>query len=174
LAAAALALQAMAAPAASAQTAPIGAARLQGTFELAGRVTVAVNVAGEHRGQTVSRIWTVTPQCPAGPCTSVLLNRTRKRGRDTLLLTERSPGHYAGTGRFYAPLRCRGRINPRGELVPFVVTVTITHAMVAGGQATADRVNATYMNPRRRNLTRCVEPPSHDAATYHGHLIQSG
>jgi hypothetical protein len=169
-----LAIGAVAAPPAAGQAAPVEAARLQGTFLLAGRITTAVNVAGERRGQTFTRTWTFTPQCPAGPCATVLLTRQRAGGSDTLLLTEQGSGHYAGGGAFYAPLRCRGRTNPRGELVPFQVAVTITSAIVSGADVVAGRVNASYVNWGRRNLTRCVQPPSHDAATYHGHLTGSG
>lgn len=159
------------APAASAQTAPVAAARLQGSFLLAGRITTAVNVAGEHRGQTFGRTWTFTPQCATGPCTSVTLTRPRAGGTDTIVLTEKEPGSYAGSGQFYAPLRCAGRLYPQGESVPFGVSVTITTAIVAAdGSVVAGRVNATYTNRARTNLTPCVEPPSHDAASYHGHL----
>jgi hypothetical protein len=171
LCATATAIGAGAPASAFAQSAPISAARLQGRFQLAGRITTAVNVAGERRRQTFSRIWTFTPGCAAGPCTSVTLTRPRAGGSDTVVLTERKPGQYAGRGQFYAPLRCRGRVNPRGELVPFEITVTITSAVVdSSGGVLAGRINAAYTNRGRRNLTRCVEPPSHDAATYHGHL----
>jgi hypothetical protein len=164
------ALVALAAPAAAAQTPPAAGARLQGTFLLAARVTMAVNVAGERRGQTFIRTWTFTPQCAAGPCSSVLLTRQRAGGTDTLLLTEQPSGQYTGSGQFYAPLRCRRRTNPRGELVPFQVAVTITTTIVSDGTVVAGRINATYVNRARQNLTRCVQPPSRDAATYHGHL----
>jgi hypothetical protein len=164
-----------AAPAASAQTAPVASARLQGSFELAGRITTAVNVLGERRGQTFTRTWTFTPQCPAGPCSSVTLSRPRAGGTDSVLLTERSPGQYAGSGQFYAPLSCSGRLYPRGQSVPFSVTVTITTAIVdSDGTVVAGRINATYSNRARSNLTPCVEPPSHDAASYHGHLSSTG
>jgi hypothetical protein len=159
------------APVATAQTAPISAARLQGSFLLAGRITTAVNVFGERRGQTFTRIWVFNPQCPAGPCTSVMLTRPRAGGHDTLLLTERSAGHYTGAGQFYVPLRCRRRVNPRGELVPFQISVTVTQPITTDSGVLAGRINATYTERGRHNLTRCVEPPSHDAATYHGHLI---
>jgi hypothetical protein len=166
----ALAGAAVAAPAAAAQSAPVAAARLQGTFLLAGRITTAVNVTGERRGQAVTRTWTFTPQCPAGPCSTVLLSRQRAGGSDTLLLTENGSGHYTGSGQFYAPLRCRRRTNPRGELVPFQIAVTVTTAIVSGDEVVAGRVSATYTGRARQNLTRCVLPPSRDAATYHGHL----
>jgi hypothetical protein len=176
--AAALALGATATAAAglaSAQSAPISAARLDGTYQLAGRITHAVNVFGEHRGKTFIRVWRFAAQCASGPCATVLLTRPRAGGIDTVMLSQRRPGLYVGTGRFYAPLRCRGRVNPRGELVPFEVTVTITAAIVTpSGGDSAVRVNATYLNRARQNRTLCVVPPSHDAATYHGHIIQSG
>jgi hypothetical protein len=158
--------------AAAAQPPPTSSARLQGTFRLAGRITVAVNVFGERLGQPITRFWTFTPQCPSGPCRSVLLTRRRARRTDRLLLIERSPGHYTGRGRFYAPLRCSGRIYRPGEVAPYMISVRVTTAIVsADGTVVAGRISATYTNPRRTNLTPCVEPPSHDAATYHGHII---
>jgi hypothetical protein len=48
--------------------------------------------------------------------------------------------------------------------------VTVTQAITTDSGVVAGRINATYTNRARQNLTRCVEPPSHDAATYHGHL----
>jgi hypothetical protein len=166
-----LAALAAGAPAASAQTAPVETARLQGSFVLAGRITTAVNVLHERRGQAFTRTWTFTPGCAAGPCSTVTLSRPRAGGTDTVLLTERRPGQYAGSGRFYAPLTCSDRLYPHGQSVPFTVTVTITTAIVASdGTVIAGRINATYSNRARSNLTPCVEPPSHDAASYHGHI----
>ncbi len=162
---------AAAAPAASAQSAPVETARLQGSFELAGRITTAVNVLGERRGQAFIRTWTFTPGCAAGPCSTVTLTRPRAGGTDTMVLSERRPGQYAGSGQFYAPLRCSRRLYPRGQSVPYTVTVTITNAILASdGTVEAGRINATYASRARSNLTPCVEPPSHDAASYHGHI----
>ena len=178
LVAEALALGALAAPpVASAQSTSqsTAEARLQGAFQLAGRVTTAVNVRGERRGQTVNRVWTFTPQCDAGPCATVLLSRPRAGGTDTVTLTQTTPGHYAGSAQCYVGLRCAGRLYPQGELVQFRVAVAVTTAIVASdGTVVAGRINATYTNRARTNLTPCVEPPSHDAASYHGHLIQPG
>jgi hypothetical protein len=153
---------------------PPSIARLQGTFELAGRVTVAVNVRGEHKGETVTRFWTFTPLCDSGPCPTITLVRGRRLGAsDTLTLYQKAPAHYVGHGAFYAPLRCNGQIYPQGERVPFAVTVTITKAFMIGGVVVAARVSARYINHRRVNLTPCVMAPSHDAASYHGHLVLS-
>ena len=172
IAAVTLAMSATAASA-TAQSPSIETARLQGSFELAGRITAAFNVRGEHVGQMVTRIWTFTSSCPAGPCRTVGLLRARGRGHDSLLLHQLAPGYYVGKGRFYAPLRCGTHINRHGELVPFTIALHITSAIVQNGVVIAARINASYLNRRRINLTRCVVLKSHDAATYHGHLIQS-
>ena len=128
LVAGALALGALVAPPVATAQSPADA-RLQGAFQLAGRVKTAVNVRGERRGQTITRVWTFTPQCASGPCATVLLTRPRAGGTDTVTLTQRSPGHYAGSAQFYVPLRCAGRLYPRGELVPFRVAVAVTTAI---------------------------------------------
>jgi hypothetical protein len=150
----------------------IGAARLVGTFELAGRITTAVRVKGERKGQSVLRNWSFLPGCTVGSCRTVVLLRKRSSGSDTVKLTRKRPGYYVGNGSFYAPLGCAGKTYRRGEAVPFTVTVTITAALRdPTGALVATRVNATYTNTSRRNLTRCVDLPGHDAASYHGHVL---
>lgn len=156
---------------AQAPPAPAAAARLQGSFRLAGQVTVADHIRGEHAGENVTRIWTFTPLCPAGPCQTVVLVRHRHAGTDVTTLVQRSPGLYSGQGSFPAALRCGRRRYPRGERVPFTITVNIDSAVIQNGIIVADRVSATYVNPVRINRTPCVAVLGHDAATYHGHLI---
>jgi hypothetical protein len=150
---------------------PLGSARLVGEFALAGRVTVAHDVKGERVGQRIGRTWTFTPLCAAGACTTIQLVRRRASGVDTLTLNRIGSGDYSGTGIFYAPLRCAGRTYARGESVPFTITVRITAAALFGSLDVATRISATYTNRSRRNLTRCVHVPGHDAAVYHGHLV---
>jgi len=159
---------------ASAVTAPAGP-RLEGMFLMAGRVSVATRIPGERVGQTVLRTWTFIAPCPVGTCISAVLVRTRGSGggRDTLTLRRRNPGYYTGSGRFYAPLRCGIKTYPRGELVPFTITVRITSA-TPGADPTATRINATYANRSRTNLTPCFSVLGHDAADYHGHLLGAG
>jgi hypothetical protein len=163
--------------AASAQAAPStpapspAAARLQGVFQLTGRITVAVDVRGEHVGQKVRRRWTFAPECATGACAAVRLTRQRTGGVDRLTLALRRPGYYTGSGSFYAPLRCGRRTLRHGELVPFTISVQITKAFVFGNAVLARQISATYTNRRRINLTRCVTPLIHDAARYRGQLL---
>lgn len=162
------------APAALAGTpVPTATAHLGGTFVLAGTVTVARNVRGEHRGEGLHRTWTFTPGCATGPCTTVTLVRPRAGGTDRLVLSQNSPGYYVGYSSFYRPLRCGSRIYARGERVPFRITVRITQALVSNGQVIASRINASYRNRVRYNLTPCVAYLGHDAASYHGHIVLS-
>jgi hypothetical protein len=149
---------------------PFPDARLQGTFELAGRVTAAQAVKGEHVGETVDRLWSFASGCPVGQCPDVALTRSRATATDSLVLHRRGPGNYAGRGSFSAPLRCAGHVYPRGERVPFTITVKITFAVQFGAGSFATRVSATYRNSRRINRTPCVAALGHDAASYHGHL----
>ena len=137
---------------------------------MAGRVTVAVNVPGERKGQIVQRTWTFTSGCPVGQCPTVGLSRGRATGSDALVLHRRGPGRYAGNTSFYSPLRCAGRLYPRGQEIPFTITVRITQASQLGAVAIATRIDATYQNRKRVNLTPCVAVLGHDAARYHGQL----
>jgi hypothetical protein len=150
-----------AAPPAAAQPAP----QLQGTVQMTGTLTVAKNVRGEHVGQVIQRTWTFTPLCPAAPCATVRLVRQRANGSDTLTLHQTAPATYAGAGRFYAPLKCTGRIYRPGQAVPFRITVHVT----ATGQ-----LSATYVNRSRLNLTPCIGVLGHDSAHYTGQLAPAG
>ncbi len=149
-----------------------GNARLQGEFVMKGRVTTAVNIRGEHKGETVTRRWTFTPTCGSGTCSTIQLARKRRHATDRLTLTLTQPGVYAGTGLFYAPLRCGGKTYPQGESVPFTIQVTVTAAARINGTVRATQINATYKNRVRHNLTNCVAIPGHDAARYTGTLEQ--
>ncbi|MGN6871353.1 MAG: hypothetical protein ACTHMY_23395 [Solirubrobacteraceae bacterium] len=163
-AASVLAILAVAGPA-SAQT-PTTDALLKGKFQMSGRVTVAHNVRGEWVGQVVTRTWTFIPQCATAPCAAVQLVRGRSGGTDTLTLQQTPTGSYTGSGLFYAPLRCSGRIYPQGQEIPFRITVRIT----ATNGAVASAISASYVNRERTNLTPCIGVLGHDSAHYVGLL----
>lgn len=155
--------------AASAQPAP--SARLQGTFQMSGTVTAAHNVPGEHVGEVVKRTWTFTPLCASGPCANVQLVRGRATGTDTLELTAVTPNVYVATGRFYAPMRCAGRIYPTGQAIPFRIRLTVRATEPApDGGTLATAITATYLNTSRLNQTPCVAVLGHDSAHYNGRL----
>jgi hypothetical protein len=144
-------------------------ARLQGQFHLRGHVTAAVGVRGERVGQTILRTWTFVPTCSVGPCQTLALVRERAAGTDRMLLALVAADYYSGTASFYAPLRCHGRVQRRGALVPFTVTARITNAVLGGdGIPVATEIHATYTSRSRINRTRCVAAPAHDAAAYDG------
>jgi hypothetical protein len=143
---------------------PDPAAQPQGTFQMSGTVTVAQNVRGEHVGQVVARTWAFAPGCQAAPCATLRLVRNRKTGADTLTLKRTRPGTYSGTGVFYAPLRCSGRIYPRGEEIPFRITVRVT----ASNGTAASAISARYVNRQRTNQTPCIGVLGHDSARYTG------
>ena len=148
----------------------VPAQQLQGTFQMSGTVTVARNIPGEWVGQPVARTWTFTPLCPTGPCATVQLVRQRAAGTDTVVLHAIGPSAYRGVGRFYAPLRCSGRVYPTGEIVPFKVTVRVSAAEPVGTGTAASAITATYVNSARVNLTPCIGGFEHDAARYTGQL----
>jgi hypothetical protein len=135
-----------------------------------GTVTVAKNITGERRGDRAKRVWMFTSQCAAGQCRTVQLVRHRAGGIDRVQLERRAAGYYTGTGRFYAPLRCASHTVRRGESVPFTITVRIKGTEITHGVDVADALRATYTNRSRRNLTKCVAIPGHDAAKYTGVL----
>jgi hypothetical protein len=140
-------------------------ASLQGYFLLTGRVTSAVNVVGERVGQTLRRSWAFIPLCSSGACPEVQLIRQGGRG-GTLTLVRKSPAVYTGTGSFSAAVRCGGRRFPRGQTVPFSITVRILAAAQAPTGIVATAIRATYTNPSRINHTPCVAIPGREEATY--------
>jgi hypothetical protein len=160
----------VAAPAPAVAQAPPASARIVGPFTMMGVVTLAQNVFGEHVYQQTTRTWTFTPLCSVGACPTVQLVRQRATGSDTLTLSLVGPGVYLGQGLFYAPLRCAGRRYRKGEAVPFTITVQVTGAELVEGVDVATNLTATYVNAARANLTRCVDIPGHDAASYTGQL----
>ncbi len=145
-------------------------ARVSGTFVMHGRIVTAVRVKGEHRGQRITRRWTILPRdCMASVCRHLLLTRERSAGQfDQLVLSRTGVGRYAGNGRFFAALGCKGAIFPQGQAVPYRVTVDVTQAVSIQGMAFATGLTATYTNQRRPDRTICPTGPSHDAATYSG------
>ncbi|HTT29435.1 MAG TPA: hypothetical protein VMG37_13560 [Solirubrobacteraceae bacterium] len=163
------ALAAIAPSTALAQPAPAPEARLAGSFQMTGRVTAARNVRGERVGEMVQRTWTFTPLCVTGPCAQVRLFRGRANATDTLILTQTSPGHYAGAGHFFAPLKCGGTVYSAGEEVPYEIKLTIIATTTApDGTVLASQISGTYVNKSRLNLTRCVIVLGHDSARYSG------
>jgi hypothetical protein len=162
-------------PAALAAQSPapsLAAARLEGTFALAGTVTVALDIPGERSGRHYLRSWGFTAPCRSGSCSSAKLVRQRGAATDRLTLRRRGAALYLGSGRFYAPARCGGRTYPRGILVPFTIAVRVTAVgLNSAGILVASRVRAQYTNSSRTNLTPCVAALGHDAASYHGHLV---
>jgi hypothetical protein len=167
----ALAASAAVAGAAAPAAAQEPPARLDGAFVLTGSVTVSHAVPREHRGETVTRTWTFTSLCAAGPCATVRLERQRGGGTDTLLLHQTAPAYYTGSGQFFVPLRCGSRVNPTGEEVPFTIQVWITGAVTSGAGTIANQIRASYVNRNRINRTQCVASLGHDAAAYRGHLV---
>ena len=147
----------------------LAAARLQGNYTVAGVVTRAVGITGEHRGQRVRRTWNFISPCATGACPVLGLHRQRASGTDPLFLQQIIPGTYTGAGIFAAPLRCRGRLYPQGSLVPYTITLQITTAAPQpDGSVLATGFIATYRNQARVGRTRCYSPPSYDSARYLG------
>ena len=168
---AALAGAGLAADAADAQPPATPAAQLQGTFQMTGTVTVAKNIRGERVGNVAQRSWTFAPLCPTAPCSTVHLVRQRAAGSDSLVLHAIGPTAYAGRGRFYAPLRCAGQIYPRGQAVPFTITVQVTATAPTATGTVITGITAAYVSRSRLNLTPCIGVLGHDAATYTGQLV---
>ncbi|MGZ4202944.1 MAG: hypothetical protein ACXVRH_12890 [Thermoleophilaceae bacterium] len=154
------------------QPTSLAAARLEGTFSLAGTVTVARDIPGERAGRHYLRTWRFTAPCRSGSCSSARLVRDRGKGRDRLTLRRRGSDYYVGSGRFYAPARCGRRTYARGILVPFTIAVRVTSVGPnAAGVLVARHLRAQYRNTSRTNLTPCVSALGHDAASYHGHQV---
>ncbi len=154
-------------------SAPAVDARVGAAFVMQGRIVTAVRVRGEHAGQAITRRWTFSGQsCAGSVCQRLSLRRERSAHQfDGLVLTRVGIGRYAGSGRFYAGLVCRGQRWPRGEVVPYQITVQVAQAVPIQGIEFASALTATYTNSLRIDRTICPIGPSHDAAQYTGAAI---
>ena len=161
------ALAATAAPTRSPPKQLLARAHLQGFYGVSGVVTRANNVPGESKGELVTRFWAFPASCP-GQCRRIVLVRQRTGGKDTVVLHRRKPAYYSGTESFNAPVRCNGRLYKNGERAKFTITLRITGAVAQNDLVEATSFTATYNNPGRVALTRCVTLPSSDAARYLG------
>jgi PKD repeat protein len=159
-------------PSPPARSVPGVDARVVGTFAMSATVTVAVHVRGERVGQRLARTWTIVPSgCQGSVCQLLALDRVRGGGQhDQLTLQRVGSGRYVGIGVFYVALSCLGGIDPYGSRVPYRITLTVRGATIVQGIRFAQRIAATYVNPRRSDRTRCPIGPSHDAASYLGRL----
>jgi PKD domain len=145
-------------------------ARVSGAFSMRARVTVAVNVRGEHAGELLTRRWVITPRsCRGDVCRSLVLERQRGGHRYSRLTLHRvGAGRYAGAGSFFVGLSCEGRVYVHGSRAPYRIALRIVAATTVGGVRFARRIAATYVNPSRSDATQCPLGPSHDAARYTG------
>lgn len=161
---------AAAAAAAASPAAPATDARVVSPFTMYGRVGSALRVPGEHRGQWITRQWTFTGlSCGGNVCRTLSLLRERSAHLYSSIVLHRiGIGRYAGSSRFYAALECEGRLYPRGEDVPYRITVKVTQSVTVQGIRFARKLAATYTNRRRIDRTKCPIGPSHDAARYTG------
>jgi hypothetical protein len=155
---------------ARAAVAGVADARISTSFVMHGQIVTALRVRGEHRGQAIMRRWRFTGlSCAGSVCPQLSLRRQRSAHHfDRLTLSRVGIGSYAGRGRFYAALRCRGRLVRRALVVPFQVTVQVAQVVAIQGIAFASGLTATYTNLHRIDRTRCPIGPSHDAAQYTG------
>lgn len=158
------------AAAGAARAAGVADARITATYVMHGRITTAVRVRGERRGQSITRRWTfIGSGCAGSVCPRLSLRRQRSAHRfDRLTLSRVGVGSYVGSGRFSSALRCRGRRYRHGLVVPYTVRVQVTQVVRIEGIAFAGQLSAAYTNRRRVDHTRCPLGPSHDAAQYIG------
>jgi hypothetical protein len=152
-------------------TGDAAAGRLEGTFQVAGRITAAIGVPDEVKGATFARYWGFQSACPAGQCHTVTLERQTAGAPLYVVLKRYAIGRYRGASSFAAPVRCGARVRTVGELIPYEVTILVTQSDPGADGLDATHLDATYMNLTRTNLTRCVNALGHDAAKYHGHLV---
>jgi hypothetical protein len=145
-------------------------ARVIGMFTMRARVTVAVNVTGEHAGQLLTRHWVVVARgCHRNACASLQVDRQRSDNLySPVTLRQVGPGRYTGQGAFYVAIACRGRVYPRGSRAPYVITLSVSRTTTIGRVRFAQMITASYVNLERSDATPCPLGPSHDAATYTG------
>ena len=143
---------------------------ISASFVMHGHIATAVRVRGEHRGQAVDRRWTFSGlSCAGSVCPRLSLRRQRSAHHfDRLTLSRVGIGSYAGRGRFYAALRCRGRLSSGAWWSPTGSPCRWPRWSRSRGSPSPAGSTATYTNLRRIDRTRCPIGPSHDAAQYTG------
>ncbi|WP_249010103.1 hypothetical protein [Conexibacter sp. DBS9H8] len=139
---------------------------------MSARVTVAVNVRGEHAGERIRRVWVITGTgCGSLGCARLRVRRALGAGREaTVWLAARRSGVYEGRGSFFVALRCLGRVDRHGSRVPYTLSLWVTRSVFVGSIRYATAIGARYLNRSRTDMTRCPLGPSHDAGVYTGTL----
>jgi hypothetical protein len=148
-------------------------ARVGGTFIMSGVVTSAVNVRGERPGELVNRKWEVQARdCDHSVCGRLLVTRNRGSIKGSFVILRRvGVGHYRGSGDFWAPLQCLGRLHALGSFVPYTIQLYVFRRKAINGIRYATGVNASYISRSRTDNTRCPLGPASDSARYSGRLI---
>jgi hypothetical protein len=147
-------------------------ARVGGTFIMRGVVTSALNVRGEWSGERVTRKWEVQSRdCDHSVCARLLVTRNRGSIRGSFVILRRvGVGHYRGSGDFWAPLQCLGRVHALGSFVPYTIQLYVFRRKAINGIRYATGVNASYVSRSRTDNTRCPLGPASEAAWYTGRL----
>jgi hypothetical protein len=156
----------------SAATATADTGRLVGTFRMEGRITKAVGVRGEHKGQKLTRSWSIGSPC-LGPatCPAITVDRLRGAGHHApVTIRRRAEDVWLGNGAYTFPLRCEGRRYPKGGLAPYTLRIKIIAVQLVQDVPFATAISANYVSKARINRTRCAGGFGSDAAQYTGFL----
>jgi hypothetical protein len=121
----------------------------------------------------VNRKWEVQSRdCDHSVCGRLLVTRNRGSIKGSFVILRRvGVGHYRGSGDFWAPLQCLGRLHALGSFVPYTIQLYVFRRKAINGIRYATGVNASYISRSRTDNTRCPLGPASDSARYTGRLI---
>lgn len=121
---------AMLALTATASAAP-NTSRLEGTFDMKGKITKSIRIDGEKKGDKFTRTWTFVPKCATGVCSKVRLTRSLKDGSTEKLDMKWDGKQYKATKTTKLSAPCGGKSTKNAHVVKAVATARVV--------STADR-----------------------------------
>jgi hypothetical protein len=149
---------------ATAASAPAGPApRLEGTWTVSMRFTVAEGLRDRRVGQRVVETWILRPRCSRGPCDVGLLRAGR-----TITLS-RVGSTYRGTTSFPGAVTCNGRTYPKGTLYVESWVVRVPKSTPGARGARAVRIAGVGVTVgRSRDALPCPPIVSREAVVLSG------
>jgi hypothetical protein len=127
--------------------------RLEGTWKVAMRFTVAEGLRDRVVGQRVLETWRFRPRCARGACHVELVRAGRK------VLLRRSRSRYAGTAAFVGSVTCNGQTYATGTSYVENWIVRVVRSASGPRGRRAIRIAGVGVTAGRSNDSASCDPP---------------